>query len=139
MADPIMVLLGLQPRLVDGKLTQESIGIGSRIKEGSQPIVVFGDTGGARFPEIGDQPVPPVRWYLKRDGESAHSPTLRSLPAQYFSRKMSLRIFPVPVLGSGSSLNSTIRGILNLPSRPSRNVKSLSASSVEPCFRTTMA
>ncbi len=61
-----------------------------------------------------------------RNKENTQPCTLRARPCQYFSRRSILRILPVPVLGSGSSRNSTARGILKRPRRALRNSMSSS-------------
>ena len=62
-----------------------------------------------------------------------------SFPTQNRSRRTFFRILPVPVFGSGSVSNCTIRGSLNRPSRVSKNAINSASVSVAPSLQTINA
>src|ERR1700722_5662503 len=102
------------------------------VEERFDPSIVLYHAQRSCVVQVGDQ--------IDRRVYDEHYPWTRfSLPAQNFSLRISLRIFPVPVLGRGSVEKSIIRGSLNLPRRCSRNALNSSLVSDSPGFRTTMA
>src|ERR1051325_7546474 len=127
---------GLGPRnpihLVRGLRIAETSGLLAILEERLEPAGVLDDSRGGRFMQFG--------FTLERHADPIHQPCTRSsLPAQNFSLRTILRIFPVPVLGNGSVENSTIRGSLNFPSCSSRNASSISSVSDSPGLSTTIA